>query len=94
MTSWTSANGSSRIAALRYPEGYVYCHTVVKTCSACGGPVEPTVLSGVVSLKRRRSALASGRVSALRSETCVRCGRTELFAEKPERLFSDLYREG
>jgi hypothetical protein len=51
------------------------------------------VLSGVVSLKRRRSALASGRVSALRSETCVRCGRTELFAEKPERLFSDLYRE-
>jgi hypothetical protein len=66
---------------------------MVKSCSACGGPVEPTVLSGVVSLKRRRSALASGRVSAVRSETCVRCGRTELFAEKPERLFSDLYRD-
>jgi hypothetical protein len=66
---------------------------MVKSCSACGGAVEPTVLSGIVSLKRRRSALASGRVSAIRSETCVRCGRTELFAERPERLFSDLHRE-
>jgi hypothetical protein len=56
--------------------------------------MEPTVLSGVVSLKRRRSALASGRVSALRAETCARCGYTELYAEKPERLFSDLHREG
>jgi hypothetical protein len=61
-----------------------------KRCSACGGPVEPTVLSGVVSLKRRRAFLASGRVSALRAETCARCGRTELFAERPERLFPDL----
>jgi hypothetical protein len=67
---------------------------MVKSCSACGGPVEPTVLSGIVSLKRRRSAMASGRVSAVRSETCVSCGRTEFFAEKPERLFSDLHREG
>jgi hypothetical protein len=66
---------------------------VVKGCSACGGPVEPTVVSGVVSLKRHRALLASGRVSAIRAETCVRCGRTELFAEKPERLFSDHYRE-
>jgi hypothetical protein len=73
--------------------GYVYSHTVVKACSACGGPVEPTVVSGVVSLKRHRAILASGRVSAIRSETCVSCGRTELFAEKPERLFSDLHRE-
>ena len=77
----------------RYPEGYVYCHTMVKACSACGGPVEPTVVSGIVSLKRHRSFLASGRVSAIRSETCVRCGRTELYAEKPERLFSDLHRK-
>ena len=56
--------------------------------------MEPTVLSGIVSLKRRRSAMASGRVSALRAESCVRCGYTELYAEKPERLFSDLHREG
>jgi hypothetical protein len=56
--------------------------------------MEFTVLSGIVSLKRRRSAMASGRVSALRAETCVRCGFTELYAEKPERLFSDLPREG
>jgi hypothetical protein len=55
--------------------------------------VEPTVLSGIVSLKRRRSAMASGRVSAIRAETCVNCGHTELFAEKPERLFSDHHRE-
>jgi hypothetical protein len=46
-----------------------------------------------VSIKRRRSLLASGRVSALRGETCEDCGRTELFAERPERLFSDLRRE-
>ena len=63
------------------------------TCSACGGSLEPTVVSGVVSLKRRRSMLASGRVSAIRAETCVSCGRTEIFAERPERLFSDLHRE-
>jgi hypothetical protein len=52
------------------------------------------VVSGVVSLKRRRSALASGRVSALRAETCVRCGRTDLYAERPDRLFADLRRQG
>ena len=56
--------------------------------------MEFTVLSGIVSLKRRRSAMASGRVSALRAETCVRCGYTELYAERPERLFSDIHREG
>ena len=38
--------------------------------------------------------MASGRVSAVRAETCVRCGHTELYAERPERLFSDLRREG
>ena len=37
--------------------------------------------------------MASGRVSALRAETCVRCGYTELYAEKPERLFSDFPRD-
>ena len=56
--------------------------------------MEFTVLSGIVSLKRRRSAMASGRVSAVRAETCARCGYTEFYAEKPERLFSDLHREG
>jgi len=63
---------------------------VAETCSACGGRVEPTVLSGIVSLKRKRSLMASGRVSALRAETCVRCGRTELFAADPDRLFPDV----
>ena len=38
--------------------------------------------------------MASGRVSALRAETCVECGYTELYAERPERLFPDLRREG
>jgi hypothetical protein len=38
--------------------------------------------------------MASGRVSALRAETCVECGYTELYAERPERLFPDLHREG
>ena len=62
-------------------------------CGSCGGPLRPTGLSGIVSIKRRRSVLASGRVSALRGETCEDCGRTEPFAERPERLFSDLRRE-
>jgi hypothetical protein len=66
---------------------------VPETCNQCGGPVEHTVLSGMVSLKRRRSAMASGKVSAVRAETCVRCGHTELFAERPDRLFRDLLRE-
>jgi hypothetical protein len=54
--------------------------------------VEPAVVSGVVSLKRHRTVLASGKVSALRAEVCVRCGYTEMYAEKPERLFSDIVR--
>ena len=64
-----------------------------ETCSQCGGPVEHTVLSGMVSLKRRRSVMASGKVSAVRAETCVTCGYTALFAERPDRLFRDLLRE-
>jgi hypothetical protein len=56
--------------------------------------MEPAVVSGVVSLKRRRTFLASGKVSALRAEVCVRCGYAEMYAEKPERLFSDIVREG
>jgi hypothetical protein len=67
---------------------------VSSTCRLCGGAVEGTVLSGVVSLKRRRSMMASGRVSAVRAETCTACGHTELFAERPERLFPEVAREG
>ena len=74
----------------RYPEGYVYCHTMVKECSACGGPVEPTVVSGIVSLKRHRSLFASGRISPMRGETRVDCGHTEIFPERLDRLFSDI----
>jgi len=51
------------------------------------------VLSGIVSLKRRRSLMASGRVSPIRAETCVNCGHTEFFADKLDRLFSDLRRQ-
>ena len=61
-------------------------------CPECGGALEHTVLSGVVSLKRRRSVMASGRVSALNALTCVECGRTDLYAADPGRLFSDLRR--
>ena len=60
------------------------------TCPLCQGRVEPTVVSGIVSLKRHRSFFASGRISPLRGETCVDCGHTMLFAEKLDRLFSDL----
>jgi hypothetical protein len=56
--------------------------------------MEPAVVSGVVSLKRHRTVLASGKVSALRAEVCVRCGYAEMYAERPERLFSDIVREG
>lgn len=63
-------------------------------CSICGGRVEPTVVSGIVSLKRRRSVFASGRISPLRAETCVECGHTELFADRLDRLFSDLRPKG
>jgi len=62
------------------------------TCSECGGRMEYTVVSGIVSLKRRRSAMASGRVSSLRAETCIKCGYTKMYAERPERLFRDLTR--
>jgi DNA-directed RNA polymerase subunit RPC12/RpoP len=62
------------------------------TCSECGGKMEHTVVSGIVSLKRRRSAMASGRVSSLRGETCIECGYTRMYAERPERLFRDLKR--
>lgn len=60
------------------------------TCESCGGAAEPTVVSGIVSLKRRRTMVPSGRVSAIRATTCTRCGRVDLYAERPERLFSDL----
>lgn len=55
--------------------------------------MEPCVLSGLVSLKRRRSMTASGRISPIRAEVCVDCGFAELYAARPERLFSDLRRE-
>jgi len=64
-----------------------------RKCPRCGGPTEETVLSGIVSLKRRRSLWASGKVSAVRGETCVRCGHTDLYAANPDRLFSDLRRD-
>jgi ribosomal protein S27AE len=64
-----------------------------RKCPRCGGPTEETVLSGIVSLKRRRSLWASGKVSAVRGETCVRCGHTDLYAASPDRLFSDLRRD-
>lgn len=60
-----------------------------QTCGECGGGVQDTVLSGIVSLKRRRSVMASGRVSSVRALTCVRCGLTRLYADRPERLFPD-----
>jgi hypothetical protein len=60
------------------------------TCPLCQGRLESTVVSGIVSLKRRRSFFASGRISPLRGETCVDCGHTRLFAEKLDRLFSDI----
>jgi hypothetical protein len=63
---------------------------VNNVCSSCGARIEETVVSGIVSLKRRRTMVPSARVSAIRAETCVRCGRTEMFAARPERLFSDL----
>ena len=48
---------------------------------------------GIVSMKRRRSLWASGKVSAIRGDTCIRCGHTDLFAANPDRLFSDLRSE-
>jgi hypothetical protein len=62
-------------------------------CAECGGPMEPTVLSGVVSLKRKRAVLASGRVSAVNGATCVRCGLTVLYAANPARLFPEHHRK-
>ena len=59
-------------------------------CPKCNGALEPTVLSGVVSLKRRRAVMATGRVSAVRAETCTDCGFTEFYAARPERLFADI----
>jgi len=35
---------------------------------------------------------ASGKTCALRSETCVECGYTRLYADRPDRLFPDLRR--
>jgi hypothetical protein len=56
--------------------------------------MEPTVVSGVVSLKRKRAVLASGRVSAINGSTCVRCGRTTLYAADPWRLFPEHHKKG
>ena len=62
-------------------------------CPDCHGPMETTVLSGIVSLKRKRAVLASGRVSAINGRTCVRCGRTLLYAADPKRLFPEHYKD-
>ena len=51
--------------------------------------MEHPLISGVVALTRKRSNVATGKVSALRGETCVKCGRTEIFADNPDRLFPD-----
>ena len=75
-----------------YPEGYVSTVSDAN-CPDCGGPVEPTVLSGIVSLKRKRAVLASGRVSAIDGRTCVRCGRTTFYAANPARLFPEHHRK-
>lgn len=64
--------------------------TAVRTggnrCPKCGGPWEPTVLTGPVLRQRRRLPLVGGAHSRMRGETCVDCGYTELFAEHPTRF--------
>ncbi len=62
-------------------------------CPKCGGVVDDAVVSGIVSLKRSRTPMATGKVSALRAEVCTVCGYAELYAAKPERLFSDYVAE-
>jgi hypothetical protein len=58
----------------------------ISRCPKCRGPIEPTVVSGPVLRRRRRFLGIGGPRSALRGETCVRCGYTIVFAERPEHI--------
>lgn len=55
----------------------------ITRCPKCRGRIQPTVISGPVLRRRRRLLPFGGARSALRGETCVDCGYTVVFAERP-----------